>query len=608
MMKRKKEHKQQQTGKKKLPTVAKEANTERWKYYVPLSIILLLSFIAYFPALKNGFVWDDEYYIINNNLIKNLSWTSIKVIFLNFSSDNYAPLTDLINAVQYKISGLSPAAFHVGSLVFHLLNVALVFWFIKLLCSRWDMAAITALFFGIHPMQVESVAWASGGSNLFCAAFFLGSLVAYLYYLRHSLKRYLVISLLFFILSLLTKAVAVVLPVILLLIDYYKGRKITIKILLEKSPFLILSLGAGILSLLLKYQVVSISNVSVFSFPQRIIFAPYGFITYLYKLLFPLNLCAYYPYPIKNGVNIPIQYYAYILFFLGLTAYVIYSLRFSKKIFFAIGFFAVNIFLVLQLFPVGDAFIADRYIYIPSIGIFYLAGEAFNLFWSKKLKLASLLLLGIFTVFFSVKTYSRCGVWENNITLWNDVISQYKTVAIAYYNRGNLFMNEKRIDEAIIDFNKAIEMNPNFARAYNNRGSLFMDKKRNDEALNDFNKSIELEPGYANVYYNRGTLFMNEKRNDEAIIDFNRAIELNPNNVKAYYNRGTLLMDEKRNDDAINDFNKVIELEPGYANAYYNRGLVEFYSGKKDAACMDMKKAASLGHKSAAMALLQICK
>jgi tetratricopeptide (TPR) repeat protein/uncharacterized membrane protein len=456
------------------------------------------------------------------------------------------------------------------------------------------MAAITALFFGIHPMQVESVAWASGGSNLFCAAFFLGSLVSYLYYLRKNLKRYLFISLLFFILSLITKAVTVVLPVVLLLIDYYKDRKITIKVLLEKSPFLMLSFGAGILSLLLKYQVFSIADVSVFSFPQRIIFAPYGFITYLFKLFFPFNLSAYYPYPVKSSVNIPIQYYACILLFFGLVAYVIHSLRFSKKIFLGMGFFAVTIFIVLQLLPVGNAFMADRYIYIPSIGIFYLSGEGFNFLWNKKPKLAAILLLSVFTIFFSVKTYARCGVWENDMTLWNSVISQYETIPIAYYNRGNLFMNEKRNDEAINDFSKAIELKPDYAMAYNNRGTIFLNENRKDEALNDFNKSIELEPGYANVYYNRGNLFLNEKRNEEAMNDFNKAIELDPGFVEPYIMRGTLFKYQKRNDDALSDFNKAIELKPGYAIAYYNRGVLLMNGNRIEEAMNDFNKAIEL--------------
>jgi hypothetical protein len=267
--------------------------------------------MVYFSILSNGFVWDDEDYIINNDLIKDLSWKGIKAIFYNFSSDNYAPLTDLINAIQFKISGLDPAAFHLGSLVFHLVNISLVFWFTRLLNNNWNLAAIAALLFGIHPLQAESVAWASGASNLYCAAFFLGSLIAYMYYLQKSQKRYLFLAFLLFILSTLSKAVAVALPLVLLLIDYYIGRKITSRSLLEKSPFFILSLGTGILTLVLKNNVISLLDTTLLSIPQRIIFACYGFVNYLLKILLPVNLSAFYPYPVKNGaVDISLQHYS----------------------------------------------------------------------------------------------------------------------------------------------------------------------------------------------------------------------------------------------------------------------------------------------------------
>ena len=592
-----KEKKQQKAIKKSPSMGINVAYIERWKYYVTLAIILLLSFILYYPTLKNGFVWDDEVYIINNNLIKDLSWESIKAIFNNFSSDNYAPITDLINAVQFRISGLSPAAFHFGSLVFHLLNGILVFWFIKLLSGNWNIAVITSLLFAIHPMQVESVAWASGGSNLYYAAFFLGSLVAYLYYLQQNLKRYLVISLMFFILSLTSKAVAVVLPVVLLLIDNYKDRKITIKLFLEKSPFFILSIGMGILTLVLKNNVGNVQDITLFSFPQQIIFACYGFITYLFKLFLPLNLSAYYPYP-TNGIDIPIQFYKYLFFVLGLTAYIIYSHRFSKKIIFGMGFFALTVFLVLQLLPVGGAIMADRYCYIPSIGIFYLTGEGLNLLWNKKLKYFVIILLSAFTIFFFVKTYTRCSIWRNDITLWNDVINRYKTIPIAYYNRGDAFMDGGKYNQAIDDYSKAIALKPNYTKAYYARGTLFMRNKKFDQAEYDFNKALELNPNYSEVYFNRGILYMNGKKFDKALDDFNKSLTLNPNYVEAYINRGIVFMNENKYDEALNDFSKAITLNPNYIEAYINRGSVFMNSKKYDQALNDFSRAITLNPNS----------
>jgi tetratricopeptide (TPR) repeat protein len=441
--------------------------------------------------------------------------------------------------------------------------------------------------------------------------------------------------------SILSKAMAVSLPVLLILTDYFKGRKINLKTLSEKLPFFLIAIAFGIVALLAQKS-EGATNVIVFTFPQRILFACYGFISYLYKLLLPLNLSAFYPYPVKSGENIPLQYYFYLILFVGLVISVFYSLRYTKKIFFGICFFALTVFLVLQLLPVGGAVIADRYSYIPSIGIFYLAGEGFYLLWGRKQKLIAIILLFGFSVFFSVKTYARCGVWKNDMTLWNDVISQYQTSPLPYNNRGYFFLNEGRNKEAINDFNKAIELDPDNAPTYNLRGMVFIHETRNEEAINNFNKAIELDPDYADAYVNRGWAFMSEGKNKEAINDFNKAIELDPDYAVAYNGRGIYFTNQERNDEAINDLNKAIELKPGYAEAYFDRGNVsmlekryeeaisfytkaialrnhfaeayyyrgfaEFYSNRKDAACLDLKQAASLGYQQAANALLQICK
>jgi protein O-mannosyl-transferase len=637
-MKRKKEHKQQKVGKKNPSTTAKDTNSERWKYYSALTIILILSFIIYLPVLQNSFVWDDDFYIKNNPLIYSIN---LNEFFTQYVMGNYHPVTMLTLAIEYQFFGLNATGYHAVNLLLHLLNVLLVFYTVFLLSNKIGVALVASLLFGIHPMHVESIAWAVELKDLLYTFFFLLSYFFYLKYLIDPQKKNYTLSLLLFLVSLLSKAMAASLPIVLILTDYFKGRKINGKIFLEKIPFFLLSITFGIVAILAQ-QSSGATDIIDFAFPQRILFACYGFISYLVKLIFPLQLSAFYPYPVNGGENIPIYLYVYLILFISLVVSVIYSLRFTKKIFFCLAFFTATVFLVLQLLPVGKTIMADRYSYISSIGIFYLAGEGFHLLWSKKLKSTAIILLSIFIVFFSVKTYARCGVWENDLTLWTDVISHYKSIEEAYYNRGNYLIEKNKYDEAIRDFNKAIEVKPDYAEAYNNRGNLFSNANSNDAAMNDFNQAIELSPAYVDAYINRGNLFMKENRNDEAIRDFNKAIELKPDDAQAYNNRGYLYQTEKRNDLAIDDYNKAITLRPDfaeayynkgnllfeekayeeaisvftkaialkadYAKAYYNRGVVEYYSGRNDAACKDLKKAAGLGFQPAGNLLLQICK
>jgi tetratricopeptide (TPR) repeat protein len=568
---RKTDHGRQLSGKKKKSAMANDPYAERWKYYVPLTIILLLTFFIYLPALHNGLLtWDDDDYIKNNTLLSSFN---LKEIFSQYVLCNYHPFTILALALEYHLFGLNETGYHAVNLLLHLLNVILVFYAVFLLSDKAGVALIASLLFGIHPMHVESVAWIAELKDLLYTFFFLLSYIFYLKYIKYRHKKFLVFALLLFLASLLSKAMAASLPVVLILTDYFKGRKINLMSLLEKIPFFFLAIIFGLVAVSAQRSGGS-TGVIDFTFPQRILFACFGFISYLYKLLLPLHLSAFYPYPVKSGESIPLQYYAYLVLFAGLIVSVLISLRYTKTIFFGIGFFALTVFLVLQLFPVGGAVIADRYSYIPSIGIFFLAGEGYYLMERKKLKMIRIIVLGLFTLFFSILTYSRCGTWKDDLTLWTDVISRDQTIEFAYTNRGIALRSEHRNDEAVSDFSRAIELKPDNALAYNNRGVIYYNEKRNDKAVNDLNKAIELKPDYAEAYNNRGNVFY----------------------------------DAKKYDEAIRDYSKAIKLHPGDAGAYFNRAHAEFDSGKENDAITDLKRSASLGFQPAADVLRQINK
>ena len=623
-MKKKIKNKQNPPAKKQPAPLPKTMMASTWKYY-GLGIILLISFIIYLPVFNNGLLaWDDENYIKNNPLVYSIN---LKDIFSQYVMGNYHPLTILTFAIEYQFFGLNETGYHVVNVVLHLLNVVLVFYAIDLLTNKPTVALVASLLFGIHPLHVESVAWAAELKDLLYTFFFLASYILYLKYLTSQQKKLYVFSLLLFCLSLLSKAMAASLPVVLILTDYFKGRKINGKMLLEKLPFILLSIALGIVAVWAQRS-SGATEVVKFDLVQRLVFACYGFITYIFQLFFPLNLSAYYPYPIKGTESLPAQYYLYPVLLAGLIFAVFYSLKFTKKVFFGIGFFAITIFLVFQLLPVGGAIIADRYSYIPSIGIFYLAGEGFNLLLSKKLKGPAYVLLAIITVFFSVRTYTRCNVWNNDMTLWNDVISKYQTVPIAYNNRGLIYLHEGKIDTALSDFNKAIELKPDYAKAYNNRGTLYINQNKNDEALKDFDKAIEFMPGseafhlgrgnalknknridealmeydkaislkpdFAEGYYSRGNLFMSQGKYAQAIEEYTKAIELNPNNIEAYLNRGNSFRDNKQFDAALKDYEKAITLDPNFSVAYFNRGTLFMNRLMNDQALNDFDKAIEL--------------
>lgn len=589
-MKKKIKYKQSQPAKRP-PTVRPATlKSDTWKYY-GLAIILLISFVIYLPVFNNKLLaWDDDLYIKNNPLVYSIN---LKNIFSQYVMGNYHPLTILTFAIEYQFFGPNETGYHIINLLLHLLNVVLVFYVINLLVNKPTVALVASLLFGIHPMHVESVAWAAELKDLLYTFFFLASYILYLKYLNSQQRKLYVFSLLLFFLSLLSKAMAASLPAVLILTDYFKGRKINGKALLEKLPFILLSIGFGIVAVWAQKS-SGATEVVNFGFLQRIVFACSGFITYIFQLFFPLHLSAYYPYPIKSTESIPAQYYLYPILFMGLIIAVFYSLRFTKKFLFGVGFFAVTIFLVLQLLPVGGAIIADRYSYIPSIGIFYLAGEGFNLLLNRKLKVPAFVLLTFITVFFSVKTFTRCNIWNNDLTLWDDVISKYKTVPIAYNNRGLIYLHEGKNDSALNDFNNAIELKPDYAKAYNNRGTLYMNESKNDEALKDFDKAIEFMPSFEGFHISRGNALKNKNRIDEALMEYDKALSLRPDFAEAFYSRGIIFMSQGKNSQAIEEYGKAIGLNPNYIEAYLNRGN-SFRDNKQfDNALKDYEKAIRL--------------
>jgi protein O-mannosyl-transferase len=600
--------------------------------YISIFLILVITFIVYNTILRNGLVnWDDSRYLDDNPLIRSVD---LKALFSTYVMGNYHPLTMLIYAVEYQIFALDATGYHAISLLLHLVNVVLVFYAVFYLSNNTIVALVASLFFGIHPMHVESVAWASELKDLLYSFFFLGAYIFYLRYLNNQSKGAYYLSIILFLCSLLSKGMAAPFPIILLLTDYFKGRKIRGRVLVEKIPFFLLAVIFGIVAVFAQKS-LGATESTVFPFGQRIIFACYAFVTYLVKLLVPLNLSSYYPYPIKVGQNMPPQYFLYPIVVVALAAMAFYFRRFNKVVF-GITFFTATIFLVLQLLPVGDAIMADRYTYIPSIGLVYLAGEGFYWLWSKSKKFVAVVVASAFAGLYCFQTYARCAVWENTLVLWNDVIDKHKTIPAAYYNRGLYFFNNGRDSDALNDFNKAIELKPNYADAYNNRGSVFMKFGKIENALTDLNNAVSYNKNLTQAYFNRGYIFYQRKDYDQALRDYNRVIDLNPDvdKLAVVYNVMALLFtDEKKYVEAINHFNKAIELQPAfpeafnnrgvvfikqqnytealrdfssaitlksnYSEAYFNKGIAESNLGDKSAACQDWQHAAALGYQPA---------
>ena len=625
-------------------------------------VLIVVTSIAYYPAFTNGITnWDDDNYITDNPTLKEISAENIKQIFSEYYMGNYHPLAMLSLSFDYQIGGEDEEGeiyawiYHFTNILLHILNTLLVLWLVYLLLGRFDIAVTAALLFGVHTLHVESVAWISERKDVLYALFFIASLIAYIYYINKKDFKYYAISLLLFVLSLLSKGQAVSLAVTLLAIDYLFSRKLLDKkVIAEKIPFFILAMIFGVVAIYAQKAGNALHDENSYEFYKRIGFAGYTFSQYILKLILPIKLAAIYPYPDIINKSMPAYYWLFLVPSLSILYAFYYFVNKNRKIAFSIAFFTINIVLLLQLIPVGSAIMADRYAYIPSIGFFiFVAWGIFTLI-EKFPKQAMILkgLLTIFTVILIVLSVQRCKIWEDNITLWDDTLEKSPKAVVAWNNRGSTkdrekdhigaiedftrailykpdykhaFYNRgtsrkdlgKEINDSILiilalnDFNQAIEFDEYFVEAYHNRAmtkesmaDFIVDTVRRKSFLNaallDYNKTLELDNSYENAIVNRGVVKGKLGLLDEAISDFDVAILKDPENASAYSNRGLAKDHGRKYKEAIADYNKAIEIDPEFITAYLNRGIVYRKLYDFNASIADFSKVLSIDNKHAA--------
>lgn len=534
--------------------------TVKSKNYSPLIgiIIASITFLVYLPALQNGFVnWDDNLYIYENPNIQSINLRFLRWIFSAEANATWNPLTMFSFGVEYAIWGLTPLGYHLSNVILHVINTALVFILaVQLIGFGWDYrksviaGALTALLFGIHPLHVESVAWVVGRTNILFTFFFLLSLLAYLKYIFNAGTKGLVlyiVSLIFFILSAMSKAMAISLPLILLIIDYYPLKRLTTngglikKVLVEKIPFIILSFLIAIVTAILaaaspgRLEQPSPLIIRIFVAVKTLFF-------YIAKMALPYNLAPYYPYP-KDISILSVKYVGSLILLIIITFLCVRTLK-RTRLFLAIWvYYIITLIPVIGIIQVGGKVAADRYAYLPSLGLFFLLGlggaAAFERYSRKGYRIFIIAMVTVILGLLIHKTIRQITVWHDSITLWSHQIKVFpQGTSIAYTNRGLAFDSLGNYRRAIEDYDKAIEVNPQDAQAYYNRGNDYNYIGEYRQAINDLSMAIELNPRDAKAYTNRGIAYYNAGGYQEAIADYNAAIRINPRDALAYYNMG----------------------------------------------------------------------
>ena len=564
-------------------------------------LVMVLTSIALAPLLKNGFTnWDDVIYVTKNPLLKNISWDGIQAIFSTPVSSNYHPITILSLAINYQMSGLNPFAYLLTNLLFHVCNTLLGFYFVYHLSGKQTIAALfVSLLFGVHPMHVESVAWISERKDVLYVFFLLLGFIGYLNYLKHpTVVKYVGIFCLF-VLALLSKPAAVVFPVMLLLIDYYRDNQTAVKrLIVEKIPFFIASLVVGVATF--KIQSVDAVSMERFSFVKRILFGLYGFVVYILKLFVPVGLSALHPFPENESLNI--AFYLAPVAILAILSLIYYG-RKNRALVFGFGFYTVSVFLVLQFISVGNAIIAERYTYLAYIGLLFALGTYYdnvvsgNRYFPGGKNSLHVLFTGV-VLLFMAQTYQRTKIWNNSENLWTDVLQQYPNSYRAYMCRGSYYVENGKYDLALADLNRSLEINPTYQNSLELRGVTHNYLKQYALALVDLEKCKEIDPKNADLCVHISISMDALDRPTEALSYLNQAIDIDPNNTKALSNRGALYFNKLKDyQRALGDFNRAIEVDANFGMAYFNRANCYLVLGDKVKAKENANKALQLGVK-----------
>lgn len=606
---------------------SKEVQARRKAFHMAASIIALITFAVYLPALKNGFVnWDDHLYITENLIIRKIDLHFFKFVFTSVVNSNWHPLTIVSYAIDYSIWGLDPMGYHLINIILHSLDTflagVLAFRLVETKApltpsntlfgaNRMAFIAgvVASLLFGLHPVHVESVAWVSERKDVLSAFFFILAILAYLEYSDPKAPKkalYYPLTLVFFILALLSKPMAVTLPVVLLILDYYPLERFSDqngikRLVLEKVPFFLISLLSALATIWAQASSGAVMTFENYPVSMRVLITVKGFIFYLYKMLLPLSLSPCYPPPLKADL-LTFEFVISLAALICITLFCVLTIKRSKIFSAAWLYYIVTLLPVVGIIQVGGQAAADRYTYLPSLSPFILAGAGaaylFEKFSKKPLPIILALSIIVTSSALGAKTISQQAVWKDSLTLWSEAIRQYPmSVPLIYNNRGLAYNKLGDYQKAIEDFDTALKINPSFFYTYVNRGIVYGKVGKFNEAIADFDSALRLKPDYGEAYYYRAIADFNLNAIDNAIYDLTQAIKFSQGYVDAYNKRGQAYIAVGNYALAIEDFRTALSLDPENGALYYNLGAASSKAGDTAGAEASFKRARELGYR-----------
>lgn len=528
-----------------------------------LLLTLLVTILVYSKLLTFGFIsWDDPEMVFKNRDVKAFNFLGF---FNTHYVGNYIPITMLMHAFTYFLFKDWAGGHHLLSLLFHFLNGYLVYRLTLLVFKNKNLAIIVIIIFLMHPLQIESVAWISEFKTVLSATFFLASILCFTKSLQNLQLKYYLLSVSLFCLASLSKPSVLMLPFVLFLFEWLMVGKVSLNSIVKQIPFLIISSVVAYITILTQTADQFINHAHEFNYFVRTGFAGLAYFNYLLLFLLPINLSVIYTYPTVSAGNLVIGYVTIILIILVC----IYFFKTKKtNLLVAFLFFAINVMLMLQFMPFGEALFADRYMYLSIIGLAWLI--AFTL---EKYKLAITSILVVLLLVNAFFSYGRLPIWRNSLSVYEDILSKYPEQFVALNSAGVECMMLNEHEKSLAYFRKAVQFAPNNYKGYYNMGLLYIKTNQPEQAIESFNRTINLYE-YYKAYAARASAYYMLNDLPKAINDANKALLLNNNNPKAHFILGNCYNDLNQLDQAILEYNLAIQLNGEESDYYFKRAIV----------------------------------
>jgi Flp pilus assembly protein TadD len=582
------------------------------------AVLAAITWLIFGQTLAHDFVnYDDEVYVYDNaKVAAGLSPQNILWAFTHTVCANWHPLTVISHMLDCQLYGLKPAGHHFTNVLLHTIAVILLFLVLRQMTGGlWRSASVAALF-AIHPLHVESVAWISERKDVLSAVFFMLMLGTYTRYIRAlSLTSYLFV-LLFFAFGLMSKPILVTAPFVLLLLDYWplkrfvsetpgklghrnrtESRANIRRIFLEKIPLLFLSFASCAATVLAQRHFID--PIDRLSFAERLGNAAVAIIVYLRQLVWPSGLSVFYPHP-RHGLS-AVQVSMAALSLLAVSAAAFIYRR--KHPYFPTGWFWFLGMLVpvSGIVQVGTQAHADRYTYLPQIGLYILVtwfiADIVSSWRHQRVLLSTAMVSSIVILIWPA--WKQTSYWRDSRALWTHALAVNPENDTAHNGLCNLALRQNRFEEAVFHARKALQVRPDSADAHSNLGLALLGTGQKAEALIEFRKIIETSPTRPRVHYNLATLLLDSGRIDEAIAEFQKELQIQPEFVDAQNNLGIALERKGAPDDAVTCFQKAIELDPRRPKAHYNLATVFLRQGQFDQAIAHLEKELQINPASA---------